>query len=148
MCIKGNRTITYFCLPASFQRGIQSYICIPTFSDYCPRLDLDFLSVFSEEEPDLNSELEISVGGFDKFSMLTEFSPDNRDSGGDCEPADGEAEDGSDPGHDGVRLSRLNLPRQQLVCPHRTSSTQTGTPAIIWWTGQGSYVAPQASPRK
>ena len=39
-----------------------------------------------------------------KFSMLTEFSPDNRDGGGDCEPTDGEAEDGSDPGHNGVRL--------------------------------------------
>ena len=41
-----------------------------------PGVDLDFLSVFSEEEPDLNSELEISVGGFDintiKLSMLTD----------------------------------------------------------------------------
>ena len=83
-CMKGNRTITYFWMPA-FQRGRTctgrpSHICMATAPTHdCPGVaaNLHFLAVFSEEEPDLNSELEISVSDLNKhkfkLSMLTNF---------------------------------------------------------------------------
>ena len=62
MCIKGNRTITYFWLPA-FERDLHRDCNILHLHGLELQLMLIPFSVFSEEEPDLNSELEISVGG-------------------------------------------------------------------------------------
>ena len=105
----------------------------------CPGVatNVYFLSVFSEEEPDLNSELEISVSDLNKHTRTLsadQFSSDYRDGGSNCWPVDGEAANGSDDGHDGGRLPRLHLPRQQLLRPHRPP-TQTRTPTILRWTG-------------
>ena len=119
-----------------FKEGYNPTSAYPP-SDYCPRLDLDLLSVFSEEEPDLNSELEISVSDLNKHTRTLsadQFSSDYRDGGSNCWPVDGEAANGSNDGHDGVRLPRLHLPRQQLLRPHRPP-TQTRTPTILRWTG-------------
>ena len=61
MCIKGNRTITYFWLPA-FERDLHRDCTILHLHGLLiAQLMLIPFSVFSEEEPDLNSELEISV---------------------------------------------------------------------------------------
>ena len=136
MCIKGNRTITYFWLPA-FERDLHRDCTILHLHGLLiAQLMLIPFSVFSEEEPDLNSELEISVGDFNTLNAdQYQFCSDHRDGGGNRWPTDGEAADGSDPWHDGVRLPRLHLPGQQLLRAHRTSSTKTGTPAILRWEG-------------
>ena len=68
MCIKGNRTITYFWLPA-FERDLHRDCTILHLHGLLiAQLMLIPFSVFSEEEPDLNSELEISVGDFNTLN--------------------------------------------------------------------------------
>ena len=74
MCIKGNRTITYFWLPA-FERDLHRDCAILhlhglVIAHQELQLMLIPFSVFSEEETDLNSELEISVGDFDLHTPL------------------------------------------------------------------------------
>ena len=109
-----------------------------------------FFSVFSEEEPDLNSELEVSVSDLIKLRcglLISSNSADHRDSGGDRGPADGEAEDSTHAGHDGVRLSGLHVLGQQLLRAHDLAA-EARTGPVLGKQGKSSYASPPAPPRE
>ena len=74
-------------------------------------------------------------------------SPDHGDSGGDRGPADGEAEDSTHAGHDGVRVPGLDVLGQQLLRAHNvTAEARTGP--VLGKQGKSTDASPPAPPRE